>query len=492
MVKMEIGQEQTQTSGIVSYASKVQSATSGLASAGAGMGIAVGLSGAAFDSIKSYMGEVYPALAKGLELLGEAVETANKEYTEGYLAEVGSDSLDSEELDREITEAKSRLDAWKGEKTKLQAMKKEDKKFDSLGIGMGIINRMIGNNQDKVNELEKKLEKLLNFEAKSTSYFSSVNSEISIMTTALTSIGMNDDGTLGSGGWNGQGFDLETNYWINVINRKWDTKFKKEEVFGDTLGKFGADQGSLAARLEELLKLETDGRNDQVRQAAKKDIEELLAMAERVTGVKRTKEELFDYFSRLNSEGCGYAAATNIILLKHYGNEQEFKKKYGIDYYDSYGRVNFDELLLSFYALENDMRSLPFTDKQIKIPYDGSLGGAICSNIKDYALQHGDQIEGEKFNVPSEPIAHGVGKMVTLNSEAINRQLENGKVVTMTCLVESMHLLSSNQEDDPGNVYFHTVIITGYDKERQQFVVSSWGEKYYLKNLPKAASYYTY
>ncbi|MGC6769879.1 hypothetical protein [Enterococcus sp. LJL51] len=480
MVKMEIGQEQTQTSGIVSYASKVQSATSGLASAGAGMGIAVGLSGAAFDSIKSYMGEVYPALAKGLELLGEAVETANKEYTEGYLAEVSSDSLDSEELDQEITEAKSRLDAWKGEKNKLQAMKKEDKKFDSLGIGMAIINRMIGNNQDKVNELEKKREKLLNFEAKSTAYFSGVNAEISIMTTALTSIGMNDDGTLGAGAWNGQGFDLEKNYWINVINRKWDTKFKKEEVFGDTLGKFGADQGSLANRLKKLLEDEVGGATPKIRQKAKEDIEELLVMAERVTGVKRNKEELFNYFSKLKSEGCGYAAATNIILLKYKGREAAFKNDYGISYYTSDGMTNFEELLLSFYYQENDWRDLPFTTKQLPLIHPGVMSGDLNSNIQHFTEKHGEIVVGKN--------------LLFCGEEEIKNQLEAGKLITMTCYFTKMDLLSPEDaydyEDESAKM--HTVMITGYDQDKKQFIVSSWGRKYYLNTIPPMADIAAY
>lgn len=278
-----------------------------------------------------------------------------------------------------------------------------------------------------------------------------------------------------------------------------------KQIF-DPEGAFGADQGSLSSRwsgekemIIEMLKRQL--RKKYGEHLTDEELNFYLKLESSKSGFLPSRfpesleeEDIKAYLDKLNSEGCGYAAATNIILLKYSGRKKEFEDKYGISYYDESGNVNFDELLLSFYLEENDKRNIPFTDIQFTLQHPGATGASICSNIEDYTSQYDEKIIGERISI-TETTSYGQSQNyrseTVVKPERIQDQLDEGKVVTVTCLGESMDLLYPS-----GNSYgkqnMHTVTIVGYDEGTGKFIVTSWGNQYLLDSLPTNAAYYAY
>ena len=59
--------------------------------------------------------------------------------------------------------------------------------------------------------------------------------------------------------------------------------------------------------------------------------------------------EAFDYFSHLNSVGCGYVALANTIFMEYADRPEEFERIFGYPMYKD-GDLNFDRLILDIYA----------------------------------------------------------------------------------------------------------------------------------------------
>ncbi|WP_086444034.1 T7SS effector LXG polymorphic toxin [Candidatus Enterococcus lemimoniae] len=98
MVKMVIGEVQTQTEQIEAFGKTYSQALESVSSATQGILLVVGMSGQGMDSIKNYISSTYPALCKAVILHSEATVQANEQYLEGYTSQCGSEDLDSEEL----------------------------------------------------------------------------------------------------------------------------------------------------------------------------------------------------------------------------------------------------------------------------------------------------------------------------------------------------------------------------------------------------------
>lgn len=236
------------------------------------------------------------------------------------------------------------------------------------------------------------------------------------------------------------------------------------EVFSDKRGRYGADQGEL------LRKWETE------QPAEQDDIRRLMTG---VLGKKLADKEILCYLKRLNFQGCGFAAATNIILEKYAGRAAEFRWHYGINYYDEQSRVNFNELLPAFYHAENNWRHIPLTSIQFKFLYPGVRAGDLRVNIQAFSKRHGKEISGRWL---------WSGSALQTRNE-----LAMGKLVTLTCYPNPMHLIApENAGYKSVDSRFHTVTITAYDEDRQKFVVSSWGKKYFLAALPPIVSLFSY
>ncbi|WP_208929192.1 hypothetical protein [Enterococcus rotai] len=233
MVKMVIGEVQTQTEQIKSYGKTYSQALESVSTATQGIQLAVGMSGEEMDAIKSYLSSVYPALCKAAILHSEAVVQANEQYVEAYISQCGSEDLDSEELQEQIDEADKLIQGFQSSKDSYARAKRNlsDDKDKLMGmIFQAAINSMdagITRNQAKKAKIEEKLQKFLAFCDQSTSYFDGLNDTGNLLAKGMQALGANGNGSIGPGSWNGKGFSLNDTSWIKDVNLRWtEREFK--------------------------------------------------------------------------------------------------------------------------------------------------------------------------------------------------------------------------------------------------------------------------
>ncbi|GGC96626.1 hypothetical protein [Enterococcus wangshanyuanii] len=174
MVKMIIGEVQTQTEEIKAFGKSYSQALDAVSTATQGIQLAVGLSGAGMESIKGYLSTVYPALCKAAIMHSEAVVQSNEQYVQGYLSTCGSEDLDSEELQAQIDEANALIQDFQRSKENYAQQKRSlsDEKEQLLGAvfqaAIASMDAGITRNQAKKAKIQEKLEKFLDFCGQST------------------------------------------------------------------------------------------------------------------------------------------------------------------------------------------------------------------------------------------------------------------------------------------------------------------------------------
>ncbi|MGG5342306.1 hypothetical protein [Enterococcus sp. AZ192] len=236
MVKMVIGEVQTQTEEIKAFGQAYSQALDAVSSATQGIQLAVGLNGSGMDSIKGYLSTVYPALCKAAIMHSEAVVQANEQYVQGYLSKCGSEDLDSDELQAQIDEADALIQGFQHSKDSYAQQKRSlsEEKEKVLGaVFQAAITSMdagIARNQAKKAKIQEKLDKFLDFCGQSTSYFTGINDTGSLVAKGMQALGVSEKGHVGPGAWNGKGFSLSDRTWINNVNQNWTERAKAIEV----------------------------------------------------------------------------------------------------------------------------------------------------------------------------------------------------------------------------------------------------------------------
>ncbi|WP_430608162.1 T7SS effector LXG polymorphic toxin [Enterococcus sp. AZ170] len=232
---MVIGEVQTQTEQIKSYAKTYSQALESVSTATQGIQLAVGMSGEGMDAIKSYLSSVYPALCKAAILHSEAVVQANEQYVEAYISQCGSEDLDSEELQEQINEADKLIQGFQSSKDSYTQAKQNlsDDKDKLMGMifqaAITIMDAGITRNQAKKSKIEEKLQKFLAFCDQSTSYFDGLSDTGNLLSKGMQALGVNGNGSIGPRSWNGKGFSLKDTSWINDVNKNWNDRIERRD-----------------------------------------------------------------------------------------------------------------------------------------------------------------------------------------------------------------------------------------------------------------------
>lgn len=239
MVKMVIGEVQTQTDQIKAFGQSYSQALEAVSSATQGIQLAVGMSGEGMDAIKGYISSVYPTICKAAILHSEATVKANENYLKGYISQCGSEDLDSEELKAQIVEVDCLIQSYQTSKDSYEEAKRNLTDDEDKLVGMifqAVISSMeagITRNQAIKTKLEEKLEKFLTFDKQSQSYFTGLDDTGNLLATGMEDLGANANGSVGVGSWNGKGFTLKERPWIKGVNQKWEERLevRDKELF---------------------------------------------------------------------------------------------------------------------------------------------------------------------------------------------------------------------------------------------------------------------
>lgn len=230
-----------------------------------------------------------------------------------------------------------------------------------------------------------------------------------------------------------------------------------------------------------------------------------------------SKDKITKLYDRMNNEGCGFVTVANTILAEFEGHEAEFEEKFGFPYYDDKGEPNFNKLLLDFYISTDDkfflnddsgMNALaislltPYLDnpESFKKKYGVDLLSdsshyniaALNKVIEEYEGQDVVELETGGMNQLTfdNRVDHylnekGIDFSKTDANETSNwtvqdvsEALDRGEVVSIAC--HDFNMYDANGKMVRKDVGGHLMTITGVT-ENGDYIVSSWGDKYYLK-----------
>ena len=167
--------------------------------------------------------------------------------------------------------------------------------------------------------------------------------------------------------------------------------------------------------------------------------------------------EAFRYFSRLNSVGCGYVALANTLFMEYASRPQDFERTFGYPMFKD-GDLNYDRLILDIYATTD---KAGFNDRDDGLP-NGTVDDSRAHIVEHFLRDKGVDVETEA-NADVTP-------------ENFREISENGGYV----ILGYRH---GNMYDENGNRYYidggHAITVTGITEDGR-YIVSSWGEKYYI------------
>lgn len=219
---------------------------------------------------------------------------------------------------------------------------------------------------------------------------------------------------------------------------------------------------------------------------ATSDPEEYRALCEIVKQhfPEKTQEEIDALLLKLRKEGCGYVAMINSLFDFFIDFPDKFRKAFGFSMYDSDGSLNYNRVLVDLYCKKdnhNGGRFLFFTwdiyaKNEDRVWRDEDKDGTYEWVEKPF----GNNELQMKYRWETYCKEHGIRASVNcpplIQPNNFDRYSKKGSV-SILC---SDFKMSNDKQQTTHVVNGHFMTITGITEDDKKFVVSSWGEKYYL------------
>lgn len=192
-------------------------------------------------------------------------------------------------------------------------------------------------------------------------------------------------------------------------------------------------------------------------------------------------KEIKSYLKKLNSEGCSYVATINTIFAAYEGREDEFERTFGFSMYKGED-LNYNEVLVDFYC-ETDNH------------YKDSSGRDYYNSTEDASAEEGFGATRDQQVYRAERYLHSRGVKVEISGREVTignfrEYSENGYVV--------LDYFNGPLQNKDGSIAQrftggegHAMTITGVTDDGR-YIVSSWGDKYYIDPSQGDCSYVYY
>ena len=229
-----------------------------------------------------------------------------------------------------------------------------------------------------------------------------------------------------------------------------------------------------------------------------------------------TDEQIVKLLNQINKEGCGYVAVVNAIFVQFEDRAEDFEKTFGFPMYDSNGDYNYNRLLLDIYAATDNKYFLDSTQGPTALTHDTILQYVKAGKTDEFIAKYGvplfvgdnklnpeaqqailDEFEEQSvvtldksgmniYNIDNRLNAYMNQHCVECKTEEawnlstveVQDHLEDGKTVAI--LIEHFDLYredGSIAREDVGGHWMTIIDVT----DDGRYIVSSWGEKFYLK-----------
>ena len=191
------------------------------------------------------------------------------------------------------------------------------------------------------------------------------------------------------------------------------------------------------------------------------------------------EEQINAFLKKLYSEGCGYVVIINTLMEHFDGKEELFEKTFGFPMYNEDGDLNYDMLLLDFYAA---------TDNHIQ----GKQGDEI-----NYEEDRNEKEQGDDYVYSLDTTGIGTTfsqriyrTQLYLKDKGVVMRITNNKPVTLGTFRQlaqkgrvMISLRGGNVQNEDGSTYSycpgHAMIVTGITNDCR-YIVSTWGKKLYV------------
>ena len=221
----------------------------------------------------------------------------------------------------------------------------------------------------------------------------------------------------------------------------------------DDVGQFGGDQGSpqgafyrdVQKNFKNILQIVTK------KDTTSKEFKDLADIVKKYYP-NMNDYEIIKYLERANEHGCGYVALTNTIYEIFKDKPEEFEKTFGFPMYKN-GDLNFDELFIDLYSSEYDVTNGDGTDQ-----YDQEI------IMEQYCKKH---------NIPVD-----VKPNVNVTPENFEKISKKGQISILA--YDHYELYNPKTGKTKTLSAGHSMSVIG-TTEDNRYIVSSWGEKYYLQ-----------
>lgn len=196
------------------------------------------------------------------------------------------------------------------------------------------------------------------------------------------------------------------------------------------------------------------------------------------------QEQIDALLLRLRKEGCGYVAMINSLFEAYSDDPGEFYKKFGFSMYDVDGSLNFNRVLVDLYCKKdnhNGGRFLFFTwdiyaENEDRVWSDGDNDGKFEWMEKPF----GNNELQMKYRWESYCKEYGISCKVTINRLVTPKNYSSFASKGAVSVLCSNFTLYNDKKQSTHVKNGHFMTITGVTKDETKYIVSSWGEKYYL------------
>ncbi len=234
-----------------------------------------------------------------------------------------------------------------------------------------------------------------------------------------------------------------------------------ENVFGNNNGNYGGIQGSPWENWEEVASIVRKYYPDY------------------------TDDEVKALLAKLEKEGCGYVALTNTFFSQYDGTPEEFEEIFGFPMYKDDGSLNHDALITDFYCATDNHTSKLFIlgsrrgfGLKIDLGYDFRDDGEDSENDGAYGTTPDSREYRWEMYMQQHGIDVNVETLKNFTIDDYNTESADGYIIVEASNTYLYPIPNHKSFIFPGDG-MHCMTVTG-TTEDGWFIVSSWGEKWYL------------
>lgn len=224
------------------------------------------------------------------------------------------------------------------------------------------------------------------------------------------------------------------------------------------------------------------GGNQSSPKTKKSEYDTYIKILERNRGVKLTHRQMKTYLEKLETMACPYVALANTVFQHYEGNAEGFERDYGFPMYKD-GALNYDQLIVEFYTKADNVTSV-------------NNGKPVYDSNEDYQGFWKDGIEhfynefkdNSDVGVPTDNtletrLNYCLGDKGTVtrygrNEITVQNYSEYAEKGSVIISIAGQNACIYDLNNNKVNIGGHSMSIVGVEGDR--FVVSSWGQKYYL------------